>query len=205
MPRHRAERDDAFGEDPVRLFEAWFDEALAIGQRQPEAMTLATVEPDGRPSARVVLMKGFGPEGVDFYTHYDSRKGRALAAHPRAALVFWWGALGRQVRIEGAVSPLDEAASAAYFQSRPRGSQLSAWASPQSTPIADRPWLEAARGEMEARFQGVDPLPRPPRWGGYRVGLDRMEFWVSQPDRLHDRMVFHRSGPGRYVAERLAP
>lgn len=203
MPRHRAERDDDFGEDPVALFQRWFDEATAAGHPQPEAMCLATVEPDGRPSARMVLMKGFSAEGVELYTHRDSRKGRALAAHPRAALVFHWP--DRQVRIEGHVEALSHEESEAYFQRRPRGSQLSAWASPQSTPIADRASLEARREAIAARFEGVDPLPCPPRWGGYRVALERMEFWVAGADRFHDRLVFHRSGPGQYVAERLAP
>ncbi|MFN3198786.1 MAG: pyridoxamine 5'-phosphate oxidase [Bradymonadia bacterium] len=205
MPRHKEVRCDAFGEDPLALFERWFDEARAAGVAQPEAMTLATVEPDGRPSARMVLMKGISDAGAVFFTDRESRKGRALGAHPRAALVFWWPAIQKQVRIEGQVNLLDDDESTAYFQSRPRGSQLSAWASAQSNVIGGREALQAARANVEARFEGVDPLPRPPRWGGYVVALERVEFWVGQPDRLHDRLVFHRSGPGRYIAERLAP
>jgi pyridoxamine 5'-phosphate oxidase len=190
-------------DDPVATFDAWFGEARAAGLRMPEAMTLATATPDGAPSARIVLMKGHDADGFVFFTDRRSRKGGELAANPRAALVFHWEALGRQVRAEGAVAPLDDAASWAYYRTRPRGSQIGAWASHQSAVIASRAELEAQVAAIEERFAGVDP-PLPPHWGGYRVTPVRYEFWTHDDARLHDRVVHRREGGG-WVRELLSP
>jgi pyridoxamine 5'-phosphate oxidase len=190
-------------DDPVATFDAWFGEARAAGLRMPEAMTLATATPDGAPSARIVLMKGYDADGFVFFTDRRSRKGGELAANPRAALVFHWEALGRQVRAEGAVAPLDDAASWAYYRTRPRGSRIGAWASHQSAVIASRAELEAQVAAIEERFAGVDP-PLPPHWGGYRVTPVRYEFWTHDDARLHDRVVHRREGGG-WVRELLSP
>jgi pyridoxamine 5'-phosphate oxidase len=190
-------------DDPVATFDAWFGEARAAGLRMPEAMTLATATPDGAPSARIVLMKGHDADGFVFFTDRRSRKGGELTANPRAALAFHWEALGRQVRAEGPVAPIDDAASWAYYRTRPRGSQIGAWASHQSAVIASRVELEADVAAVEERFADVDP-PLPPHWGGYRVTPLRYEFWTHDDARLHHRVVYRRDGGG-WVRELLSP
>ncbi len=166
-------------------------------------MTLATASRAGRPSARMVLLKGFGPEGFTFFTSYRSRKGRELAENPRAALVLYWPALGRQVRIEGRIARLGAAASDRYFATRPRGSQLSAAVSPQSRVVPDRSWLERRRDALARTTGGRAPV-RPRDWGGYRLSPAMFEFWRQRPDRLHDRIRYRRAR-GRWIRERLAP
>ena len=189
--------------DPVVQFGRWFEQAEQAGLLEPTAMTLATATPDGRPSARMVLLRGFDERGFCFYTNYESRKGVELAANPRAALVFWWGELERQVRIEGPVAPTSRAESEAYFHSRPPGSQLSAAASPQSRVIADRAQLERRVAELATgAADGTVPLPE--FWGGYRLTHEVVEFWQGRPNRLHDRLRYRRAGDG-WKIERLAP
>ena len=190
--------------DPFAQFQAWFDTALAAGLPEPNAMTLATATPDGRPSARMVLIKGVDPRGFVFYTNYESRKGRELEANPWAALVFYWPELERQIRIEGRVERVAAEESDAYFASRPLGSRLGAWASPQSQVIPGRDVLEARLRDLEARFASGD-VPRPPHWGGYRVVPEAVEFWQGRPSRLHDRLRYTRQADGRWAIERLAP
>ncbi len=200
------ERDVA--PDPLRQFEHWFDEAVKAQVPEPNAMALATADADGRPSARVVLLKGYDERGFVFFTNYASRKGRDLAARPRAAMLFFWPELERQVRIEGAVARIDEVESTAYFASRPRPARLGAWASPQSEPIAGRGVLETRFAAVEAQYRGVgDAIPRPPHWGGYRLAPDELEFWQGRPSRLHDRIRYQRSAthPALWTIDRLAP
>jgi pyridoxamine 5'-phosphate oxidase len=190
--------------DPLRQFLAWLAEAQATGLREPTAMTLATADAEGRPSARVVLMRGHDERGFMFYTNYESRKGHDLAVNPRAALVFYWDPLGRQVRIEGDVRRLDRADSDAYFRSRPRGSRIAAWASAQSRAIASRASLETAFEEAALRFPGEE-VPLPPYWGGYIVAPEAYEFWEGRPDRLHDRLRYTRGPDGSWRRVRLSP
>ncbi|SNR29667.1 MULTISPECIES: pyridoxamine 5'-phosphate oxidase [Hymenobacter] len=191
--------------DAVRQFRAWLDEALAAHLDEPTAMTLATVNEAGQPSARVVLLKGLpDDQGFLFFTNYDSRKGQELATSPLAAITFFWPGLERQVRIEGRVEKAAEAVSTQYFQSRPRGSQIGAWASPQSQPIQSREELEQREQEVESRFAGQEPLPRPEHWGGYVLRPQRVEFWQGRPSRLHDRIVYERHTDG-WKLSRLAP
>jgi pyridoxamine 5'-phosphate oxidase len=188
--------------DPLRQFARWFEEAAAAGVAMPEAMALATATADGRPSVRMVLLKGFDERGFSFYTGYESRKGRELAENPRAALLFHWP--GRQVRIEGPVERLTAEESDAYFASRPRGSRLSAIASRQSEVVTSREELEARVAELEERFAGAEPA-RPDRWGGFRLVPETYELWQHRDDRLHDRLRYRRDGNGRWVVERLSP
>lgn len=190
-------------DDPVATFDSWFAEARAGGLRVPEAMTLATATRDGAPSARVVLMKGHDDAGFVWFTDRRSRKGADLAANPRAALVFHWDLLGRQVRAEGSVTPIDDADSWAYYRTRPHGSRIGAWASHQSALIGSRAELEEQVAAVEARFAGIDP-PLPPHWGGYRLGPERYEFWTHDDARLHERVVFTRAAEG-WRRELLSP
>lgn len=189
--------------DPARQFAAWFAAAEAADIRMPEAAALATATPAGTPSVRMVLVKGFGEDGFRFFTNYDSRKGRELAANPRAALLFHWDALGRQVRIEGAVERLSREESEAYARGRPRGSQLSALASPQSRVVESRERLEQRVAELDAAHAGGE-LPLPASWGGLRLDAQTYEFWQQRHDRLHDRLSYRREN-GVWVLERLAP
>jgi len=195
-------RESEAGSDPLALFGRWFAEAQAANVTQPEAFTLATTTSDGLPAARVVLLRGWDESGFAFFTNYNSRKGGELRDNPRAALVFFWPELGRQVRIEGGTELLTPAESDAYFRTRPRGHQLSAWISPQSQVIPSREMLEEQLGKLEARFPRE--VPRPPFWGGYRVRPSSIEFWQTRENRLHDRLRFRREGVG-WVRERLAP
>jgi pyridoxamine 5'-phosphate oxidase len=213
--------------DPIVQFRRWFDQAAGartsgkvrrfcirlykalfmITGGEPmdlTAMTLATTDKEGRPSARVVLLKGVDERGFVFFTNYDSRKGQELEGNPHAALVFYWSDQVRQVCIAGEVSKLPPAESDAYFKTRPRGSQLEAWASQQSGVIPDRAALEARWKEMEARYAGQD-VPRPPFWGGYRLSPTRIEFWQGRPNRLHDRFCYTRQANKQWLIERLSP
>jgi pyridoxamine 5'-phosphate oxidase len=189
-------------DDPFTQFAAWFEEASASGIEVPEIMTLATATPDGQPSARMVLLKEHGPEGFVFFTGYVSRKGRELDENPRAALVFYWRELGRQVRLEGNVERIDPTDSEAYFRSRPLRSRYSAWASRQSEVISDRASLEA-RVEEAATTYG-DDVPLPEHWGGYRLRPTVVEFWQHRENRLHDRLRYLLSD-GAWIVERLSP
>lgn len=188
---------------PLDQFNRWFEEAHAAGAPEANAMTLATVDAESRPDARMVLLKGVDERGFIFFTDHRSAKARELGAQADAALVFWWYELERQVRVRGAVEQLPQAAAAEYFASRPRGSQLGAWTSEQSAVIADRAALERRLEEVTARFADGD-VPLPPHWGGYRVLPREVEFWQGRPDRLHDRLRYRREGE-QWVVERLAP
>ena len=190
--------------DPIALLERWYAEARAADVPQADAMTLATATPDGRPSARIVLLKGLDARGLTFFTNEHSRKGRELAENPRAALVLLWAPLERQVRVTGAVVRLSGEESDAYFATRPRGSQLGAWASEQSRPLARRDALEARWAALEARHAGR-PVPRPPHWGGFRVEPDAVEFWQGRADRLHDRILYTRGADEGWEQTRLQP
>jgi pyridoxamine 5'-phosphate oxidase len=189
--------------DPIRQFQIWFEQAVSAQLPEPNAMTLATASREGVPSARIVLLKGVDPRGFVFYTNYESRKGRELADNPRAALVFLWNVLERQVRIEGTVERVSDQETDAYFHSRPLESQLGAWASNQSQVIPGRPVLEQRFQAFKQKYQNQE-VPRPPHWGGYRVVPHLIEFWQGRPNRLHDRLCYRLEGT-RWVIERLAP
>lgn len=195
---------DKLDPDPLVTFAAWFDEARQVKVHEPNAMTLATVGPDGHPSARVVLLKGVDARGFCFFTNYSSRKGDELAVNPWAALVFWWGVLERQVRVEGEVERLTAAESDDYYQSRPKGARLGAWVSAQSQVIPNRQVLETRLAYLEAEYADSDP-PRPPYWGGYRVVPTAIEFWQGGTHRLHDRLRYVKTIDGAWRIERLSP
>jgi pyridoxamine 5'-phosphate oxidase len=182
-------------QDPIARFEAWMAEAAASEPNDANAVCLATCTPDGRPSARMVLLKGVDARGFVFYTNLESRKGEELAANPQAALCFHWKSLGRSVRVEGPVEPVSDAEADAYYATRARGSRIGAWASRQSRPLEGRFALERAVAETTMRF-GIGEIPRPPFWSGFRLLPRRIEFWRDMPFRLHDRQVFHREGEG---------
>lgn len=200
-------REEQLAADPIAQFERWFADVVAADLPEPNAMIVGTATADGVPSVRYVLLKGYDERGFVFYTNYDSRKGGELAANPRAALLFPWHELERQVRIEGRVVRTSEAQSVEYFQSRPRGSQLGAWASPQSAVLPSRRQVEDRLAAVTARFgAGEDdpPLPLPDFWGGFRVVPEVIEFWQGRADRLHDRLRYRRTAEG-WTVERLAP
>lgn len=197
LPRDAGERD------PIMLFSEWFDDARRSGITLPESMCLATSDPDGRPSARMVLMKGIEERSIVFYTNYDSRKGKELEANPQAAVVFHWIELQRQVRIEGPVTAVDQQTSEAYFASRGRGSQIGAWASMQSRPLASRSELEQREREVRERFEH-QTIPLPEFWGGFRLHIEAIEFWQGRANRLHDRLRFDWDN-GDWAAMRLYP
>jgi len=190
--------------DPLPLFDDWFSLATEIDPEWGSAVTLSTATPEGRPSNRLVLLKGHDARGFVFYTNYTSRKAMELDANPHAALVFWWRETGRQVRIEGGTERIGPEESDAYFATRPRGSKLGAWASRQSRPLARRADLERAVAEMARRYKDT-PVPRPPFWGGYRLRPRVMEFWQGRTDRLHDRLRYTRTDAGGWNIERLYP
>ena len=189
--------------EPIALFSSWFEDAVGSGTPEPNAMTVATVDASGQPSARIVLLKGVDAGGFVFFTNYDSRKGRAMAAEARVALTFWWPPLERQVRVEGRAERIAVADSEAYFHARPRGSQLGAVASTQSAVVEGREALEARLADAEARFEGQE-VERPAQWGGYRVVPEVVEFWQGRPNRLHDRLRYTRAEDA-WQMERLAP
>ncbi len=191
------------GRDPIDLFGEWFDAARRSGIIHPEAMTLATSSNEGRPSARMVLLKGLDQRGFVFFGNHESRKAQELAENPRAALLFHWAVLERQVRIEGTVTTITTAESEAYFKTRPRGAQIGAWASKQSSELEDRRVLEQRVKDFQEKFAGGE-VPLPPFWGGYRLQPERIEFWQGRADRLHDRLVFEKEGDG-WVSRRLYP
>lgn len=190
--------------DPLKLFQRWFDDAIASGSRLPESMTLATATEDGRPSARVVLLKQVDHNGFVFYTNYRSAKAKELENNPLAALVFYWVGLDRQVRIEGTVERVSAEESDEYFKTRPRDSQLGALASPQSEVIESREVLEKNFRELDKLYKDR-PIDRPANWGGYRLKPDRIEFWQNRPGRLHDRILYERQADGSWTIKRLAP
>ena len=189
--------------DPIVLFRDWYQEAINAGITDPSIMTLATVDGEGNPAARIVLLKSFDENGFVFYTNYQSRKGMDLEKHPRAALVLYWRETGQQVRIEGITEKVPASASDRYFESRPRGSQLGAWASEQSREIPSKAHLDESLKRWESEFRD-QPVPRPPYWGGYRVIPDKIEFWSEREDRMHERMLFEKTEQG-WVFKKLAP
>jgi pyridoxamine 5'-phosphate oxidase len=190
--------------DPIEQIRAWFREAEEAGVVFPETMTLATASADGRPSARMVLLRGIDARGLVFFTNTESRKAQELDANPLAALVLYWQGAGRQVRVEGRVTRVSDEETAAYFATRPRGHRLAAWASPQSRALGGRSELERRFAEVEERFGGAEEVPLPPFWGGYRVEPDAVEFWESRENRMHDRVLYTRAAGG-WARVRLAP
>jgi len=195
---------DTIGKDPVSQFEKWFNEALTSGVPEPNALTLSTVSEDGRPSGRIVLLKGVENGKFVFYSNYQSQKGKELDKNPACSLTFFWAELERQVRIEGIASRTDVASSEKYFQSRPRESQIGAWASPQSAVISNREILNERVTKIKEKFEGKDKLPKPNQWGGFEVEPLKIEFWQGRPNRLHDRIVFTKID-NLWQIHRLAP
>lgn len=191
-------------EDPFALFDRWYAEAREHEINDSNAMTLATADAQGQPSARMVLLKGHGPDGFVFYTNFEGRKAADLLANPQAALLFHWKSLRRQIRMEGAVKRVDDAAADVYFATRSRDSQLGAWASDQSRPLASRETFMARYEEMKRRFEGRD-VPRPPHWSGFRLMAERIEFWQDREHRLHERWLFTRNGDGKWNSGMLYP
>lgn len=196
--------EDKAHADPLEQFRVWFEEALWADLVEPTAMALATADSSGQPSVRMVLLKSYDSDGFLFYTNYASRKGEALAQNPRASLLLWWDKLYRQIRVEGSVEKLTATESETYFHSRPRGSQISALASPQSHVIPGRQGLEEQVQKLAAEH-GDREVPLPPDWGGYRLKPDQFEFWQGRPDRLHDRLRYLRDKSGKWKLDRLAP
>ena len=196
--------EDDVVKDPLSQFDKWWQEAIHAGIDEPNAMTLATASADGMPDARIVLLKGFNTQGFTFFTNYNSAKGTQLLENPRASLVFFWKELERQVRISGLVSLAAEKVSDEYFNSRPEGSRIGAWASPQSEPIESREWLEENEKKFQEEWAGRT-ITRPPHWGGYLLKPVRMEFWQGRPSRLHDRLLYTLQKNGSWKIERLAP
>jgi pyridoxamine 5'-phosphate oxidase len=203
-PRDRPFDEHDLGPDPLVLFRRWFEDAETAGAFEPEAVALATATPDGRPSARMILAKGVDERGIAFYTNYGSRKGAELEANPRAALLFHWPVVGRQVRVEGPVEKLPRQESERYARNRSRDSQISALASPQSRPVQSRGWLEERVAELQTEHEGRE-LPVRDDWGGYRLTPDAWEFWQHRPNRLHDRFRYVREAGGDWRVERLGP
>ena len=191
--------------DPIEQFKLWFQQALDADLVEPNAMTLATATHDGKPTARIVLLKGVSDRGFVFYTNYESQKGQQLIANPYAALVFLWDKLERQVRIEGKVEKLASEESAEYFHSRPKASQLGAWTSDQSRVIPNREVLELKQAQLQEKYSDDTEVPLPPHWGGFRVVPSRIEFWQGRPSRLHDRLVYDLQTDGSWQIERLSP
>ena len=191
--------------DPFQQFTIWYDEAVAAGVPEPEAMTLSTATLEGQPSARIVLLRGYDERGFCFFSNYSSQKGQELAANPYAAVTFHWVELERQVRISGRVEKVTEAESDAYFQSRPSQSRIGAWSSPQSNVISSRDVLEELFEKYQEQYLDETAIPRPEHWGGYRVIPERIEFWQGRPNRLHDRLRFIRIDQGPWTLQRLAP
>lgn len=190
--------------NPFIQFKKWFAQALAAQLTEPNAMTIATATPDGKPTARMVLLKDFDERGFVFFTNYNSRKGQELAVNPYAALVFWWAELERQVRITGCVEKTSETESNQYFYSRPENSRLGAWASDQSEVIPNREFLEQRMQDFQSKFANQE-IPRPPHWGGWRIVPTEMEFWQGRPSRLHDRLLYRRLDNGSWQIQRLSP
>jgi pyridoxamine 5'-phosphate oxidase len=191
--------------NPMDMFALWWHHTIEAGLEEPNAMTLATSNQAGQPSARTVLLKGTTNEGFEFFTNYESHKAKDIEENPKVALLFFWQKLERQVRIEGYAEKVDPARSAAYFQSRPHGSQIGAWASPQSQVIANRTVIENKLKAIEEKYKGKDPLPAPPHWGGYLVKPELFEFWQGRDNRLHDRFRYVKNASSGWTIERLAP
>ena len=196
--------DPDLAPDPITMFRRWLTDTVDSGLHEPNAMVVSTASAAGAPSSRLVLLKGLDARGFVFYSNLESRKGRELTENPRCALLFPWHDLQRQVRVEGVVAPVDPEETEAYFASRPRGSQLGAWASHQSSEVASRAELEQAYAEVERRFEGAE-VPLPPYWGGLRVRPEVVEFWQGRHGRMHDRLVYRRSGDADWTTTRLAP
>jgi len=203
--REKGLTEGDMADDWATQFGLWFADAVAAGLPEPNAMVLATADTAGRPSSRTVLLKEYGGEGFTFYTNYGSRKAAEALVNPYASLVFPWFTMHRQVVVCGSVERVGRARTEAYFATRPRGAQLGAWASPQSSVVAGRGALETSLAEVERRFDPGTPVPAPPHWGGLRVVPETVEFWQGRPDRLHDRLRYRRTGQGAWVLDRLAP